>query len=361
MVTKRSVPRIISLLLLFVMTLSFAACGGKVASSGGASSGTVLGNNTPAAEPEFVMKIGLDAVVGALNHVSAEYIKEEIEKNSNGRIAVEVYPAQQLGSVREMIEGMQLGSVEAVLVPISKFAGFDARLNLCDMPMLFRNEDILWQMLEGEVGQRAMANLPDIGLLGVQYYAGGFKIITANKPIKTPEDMRGQKIRTMESPIIMSMFAAWGANPVPIDFAEVYNSLQQRVVDGQENPIYTIYDMKYYEVNSYMMFLEHACLTNFLCYSESWFNSLPQDLQEVVWNAGLDGAQYQKEVLAKFNEEYLKSIEEYGGVEYIYFTDEEKQLWIDAVQPVYAEYRDEIGGDLLDFAIAEADRLYESQ
>ncbi len=361
--------KVLCLLLALAMTLVAASCGGAASSSAAAStepaasaeSTSTAESSEPAAvdtsNAEVTMKLAHDHMVGSPFQKSAEYMKEQIETNSNGRIKVEIYPAQQLGSAREMIEGMQMGTIEAVLVPTAKFGGFDQTLNLCDMPFLFPNEDVLWQVLEGEVGQEAMAGLQDIGILGVQYWAEGFKYITANKEIKTLEDMKGLKMRTMEAPIIMGMFSAWGANPVPIDFSEVYNSLQQKVVDGQENPIISIHDMKFYEVQSYMMQMDHAYLSYFLSYSKSWYDGLDADLQKVVMDAGLDSAQYHKSLMADTNATYMKNIEDFGNTTLVVLTDEEKQPWIDAVQPLYTEYRDMIGGELLDKAVAQVAEL----
>ena len=312
---------------------------------------------TANAAPEFTMKLNHDMNMESPFHKSSVHMKELIEKNSGGRVQVDIYPAMQLGNNREMVEGAQMGTIEAILVPTAKYGGFDQRLNICDMPFVFTNEKILWEMLEGDVGQKAKENLPKIGLYGVQYWAEGFKILTANKPILSPADMKGMKIRTMETPLIMDQFKAWGANPVPIDYAEVYNSLQQKVVDGQENPMVSIHDMKFYEVQSHMIFMDHAYLSYLLTYSKVWFDKLPEDIQKIIWDAGLETAQFHKSLMDETNERYLDDIKKAGGTEFIYLTDEQKKPWIEAVQPLYKKYRDIIGADLLDLALSEAKRL----
>ena len=315
-------------------------------------------NVTPAAAaPEFTMKLNHDMMVESPFHKSCVYMKELIETRSGGRMQVDIYPAMQLGNNREMVEGAQMGTIEAILVPTAKYGGFDQRLNLCDLPFLFPNEKVLWEMLEGEVGRKAKENLPNIGLYGVQYWAEGFKILTANKPMYSPDDMKGLKIRTMEAPLIMSQFKAWGANPVPIDYAELYNSLQQKVVDGQENPMVSIHDMKFYEVQTHMVFMDHAYLSYLLTYSKVWFDKLPEDIQKVIWDAGMEPAQYHKGLMDETNERYLDDIKKAGGTEFIYLTDEQKKPWIEAVQPVYKKYRDIIGADLMDLAISDAKKL----
>lgn len=302
---------------------------------------------------EYVMKFAHDHMMNSPYQKSSEWIKKEIETKSGGRIAVEIYPAQQLGNNREMIEAMQMGTIEAVLVPTTKYSGFDPKMNIFDMPYLFPNEKALWAMLEGEVGEMAKAGLPNIGIYGVQYFAEGWHFLTANKELRHPKDMKGLKMRSMEAPIVMDTFSAWGANPVPIDFSEVYNSLQQRVVDGHENPIISIHDMKFFEVQKYMIQIQHAYLSYFLAYSKKWYDSLPEDLQKVVWQAGLDGAQYHKGLMEEANKAYLKDIIDFG-TQVIYLSDEEKQPWIDAVQPLYDKYRSMFGDDLLNLALETA-------
>lgn len=357
--------KVICLLLALAMTFMIAGCGtgassaappASTAASAAAASAAPAGTAVDTSKAEFTMKLGHDNMVGSPFQASAEWIKNEIETKSNGRIAVEIYPAQQLGSSREMIEGMQMGTVEAVLVPTAKFGGFDQKLNICDMPYLFPNDDALWEMLEGEVGELAKADLPNIGIYGVQYFAEGWHFITSNKAIRTPADMAGLKMRTMEAPIIMDTFTSWGANPVPIDFAEVYNSLQQKVVDGHENPIISIHDMKFYEVQSYMTQLNHGYLSYFLSYSKMWYDSMPQDLQDIVWQAGLDGAEFHKSLMDETNETYLQNIIDFGKTEIVYLTEEEQAPWKEAVQPLYEKYRDLFGDELLDKALAIAEK-----
>ena len=121
---------------------------------------------------------------------------------------VEVYPAQQLGSAQEMIEGMQMGTIEATLLPTAKFGGFDQTMNILDMPFLFPDEDTLYEIMNGELGEQVMAGLPDIGIRGCAFYGNGFKAITNNiHPIESPDDLKGLKIRTMEAPLIMSTYS----------------------------------------------------------------------------------------------------------------------------------------------------------
>lgn len=314
----------------------------------GAASGCRRGGNTTTPEAnnisnsnssqKIVMKFANDQPTTSPFHTSALKFKELVEKNSQGRIEVQIYPAQQLGSAREMIEGMQMGTIEMVWLPTAKYGGFDQRLTLTDIPYLFSSEDAMWKALEGDLGQELIKGLESIELKGLAFTAEGYKLISANKPIKSPNDLKGMKIRTMEAPIIMAQFKAWGASPVPIDFAEVYNSLQQKVVDGQENPIISIHDMKFYEVQKWLTVADHAYLSYFLGCSKKWFDSLPEDLQKVVYDAAIETKDFHKGLIDETNGKYLQDIKDFGTQIYV-LTPEEKEAFKKASTPAYDEFK----------------------
>ena len=278
--------------------------------------------------------------------ISAEKLKKELEERSDGRFKVDIFPAMQLGTSREMIESMQMGNIQMVNLPVASFSGFDKRMQLVDMPFLFPNEDTLWEVLEGDIGAELLSGLEDVGLKGVTFVAEGYKELTNKYEIHSPEDLKGKRIRTMSSPVIMDTYKAWGANPVPIDFGEVYNSLQQNVVDGQENPLLSIHDMKFYEVQDYMMMSDHSYLSYIQVVNKDWFNSLPEDLQDILIDTTLEMAQDHKQLMAEKNKEYMENIKE-SGIKIVELSEEEKAAFREASQPVYDQYSDELG-DILD-------------
>lgn len=220
------------------------------------------------------------------------------------------------------------------------------------MPFLFPDEDTLYEIMNGELGEQVMAGLPDIGIRGCAFYGNGFKAITNNiHPIESPDDLKGLKIRTMEAPLIMSTYSAWGANPVPVDFSELYSSLQQNVVDGQENPYLTISDMRFYEVQKYMTISKHAYLSYVLTFSDAFLNGLPEDLEQIVMDCGKECVQYHRDQMAELNQGYYDNIAA-SGIAINTLTDEQREAFKDASASVYDEYRDKIGGDLLDAVVA---------
>lgn len=336
---------VLLLLCLFVVGI-VAGCGGGSGTSGGGTQGT-----QQQSQQKYVLKLAHDQQVASPFQQTSEYLKQLIEERSNGRIEVQIYPAQQLGSSREMIEGMQMGTIEMTLLPTAKFGGFDQRLTLVDMPFLFPNEDILWKVLDGEIGEEIMSGLPNIGIQGICFVAEGWKCFTSNEPIEGPEFFKGKKWRVMEAPIIMATYEAWGANPVPIDFAEVYNSLQQRVVDGHENPYLSIHDMKFYEVQKYITVAEHSYLSYFFSASKKWLDSLPEDLRQIVIDSTKEATQYHKGLMDEANARYLANFEKHGNIINV-LSPEQREAFRVASQPVYDQFRDVIGAELLDKTLA---------
>lgn len=337
------------LLCLFVVGL-VVGCGGSGTETSGNGANSEQGSQGQAQE-KYVLKLAHDHQVSSPFQDTSEQFKKWIEERTDGRIEVQIYPAQQLGSSREMIEGTQMGTIEMTLLPTAKFGGFDQRLTLVDMPFLFPNEDILWKTLDGDIGKEIMSGLPDIGIEGICFVAEGWKCFTSNEPIEGPEFFKGKKWRVMEAPVIMATYEAWGANPVPIDFAEVYNSLQQGVVDGHENPYLSIHDMKFYEVQKYITVADHSYLSYFFSASKKWLDSLPEDLRQIVLDTTWDATQYHKGLMDEANARYLKNFENFGN-EVVVLTEEQREAFRQASQPVYDEFRDVIGGDLIDRTLA---------
>ncbi len=324
------------------------------ASSTESKTGSDEEDDVDTSNAEYTLKLAHDANTTSAFHLSALEIQKEIEEKSDGRIKVEVYPAQQLGSASEMIEGMQMGTIEATLLPTAKYGGFDETMTILDMPFLFPDEDTFYDIMNGDLGEKVMEKLPDIGITGCAFYGNGFKAITNNvREIHTPADMKGLKIRTMEAPLIMDMYKEWGSNPVPVDFSELYSSLQQNVVDGQENPFLTISDMKFYEVQKYMSITNHAYLSYVLTFSTSFLDSLPDDLRQIVLDCGKSCVDYHREQMKKLSQQYYDNIAA-SDIQIYTLTDEEKKEFREASQPIYKKYRDTIGGDLLDAVVKAA-------
>lgn len=328
------------MLFMIILTLVFTtACG----------NGKGNGSKETGGKDTYTLRYAHDHMPDSPFQKSAEEFKDVVEEKSEGRIKVEIYPAEQIGPGREALEALQLGSVEMINMPVAFFAGFDIRYSLVDMPFLFPNEDVLWKTLEGDIGRELLDLSLDDDMKGIAFYAEGWRQMTNNKEIRKPEDFKGQKIRSMNAPIILSQYKAWGANPVTLDYSEIYNALQQGVVQGQENPLLSINDKKFYEVQDYLILSEHNYLSYVLYANNTWFESLPEDLQEIVFDAGVDVAKTHRVRMDEANEGYFNTIKD-SGIEIIELTDEEKQNFRNASESVYEEFKEDFG-DILDRTI----------
>lgn len=294
------------------------------------------------------------------HHKSALKFKEEVEKKTNGKVVVNVFPSSQLGSAREMFEGLQIGTQEMALVPTARISGFAPELQLFDLPFLFPSRESAYGLMDGKVGTELLDTLKPQAVKGVAFYEDGFKHFTSNKKLEDPADFKGVKFRTMESPIVMNQFRALGSNPTPIDFSELYNSLQLGVVDGQENPLVTIENMKFYEVQKHLTLSSHAYLGHVLIFSEKWFEEQTEELQEILYEVGREVAVWQRAEVQKEETEYLQTIKE-GGTTVTELTDEQKAVLEEVTRPVHKEYVKMFGDELLNKVYDELQKLHEKE
>ena len=294
---------------------------------------------------QYVLKFGHDYMPDSPHNHAALEFKEIVEKRTDGNIKVEVYPAQQLGKGREMIEGMQLGIVQGVALPSSNFAGFDMRISIPDLPFLFSSPEKCHEILDGDLGSELLDVLKNHKMIGAAWWESGFKCFTANFPIRHPDDFIGEKIRVMPSPILLAQFEAYGASGIPIDFHELYNALQQGVVDGEENPITTIYNMKFYEVQDYITLSNHGFLGYIVAFSKDWMDKLPEEYQNIILNAAREVAPIQRAEVAKLAEEkYLPEIIAFG-TKIIELTEDQRGAFQDKATPVYEVMKDMLDED----------------
>lgn len=343
--------RFLALGLAVVMAVSMTACGGSGKSSAGsaAAGGETKAEAAEAASGEtFKIKLHHDLAEESAQHQGLVEFQKLVEEKSGGRIQIQIFPNNTLGSDTEVAEMLQTGSVEAALIPTAKLSGFYAPLQVLDLPFVFPTRDACYGTLDNdEFKSMLFTPMESIGFKGINFWESGFKQFTANKPLAKPEDFAGLKFRTMESPLIISQFEALGSSPVPIDFGETYNSLQQGVVDGEENPLVSIVNMKFYEVQKNCVISNHAYLAYALLFSKGCWDKLPEDLQQIVIEAADEAVQAERQMTIDKEDGYIKTIED-SGCTVTYLSDEEKAVLAEVMKPVHEEYRDVIGSDLLD-------------
>jgi C4-dicarboxylate-binding protein DctP len=285
------------------------------------------------------------------NARAAVRFKEEVEANSDGRIEINIRPAAQLGGDVEIIEQTQMGLVHIAIPPTGNLANFNEKMYLFDLPFLLGDNDAMKRVLDGEVGTELLGTLGANNLHGIAMWGAGFRHMTNNvRPINGPEDLKGIKMRTLQAPTILSTYRAYGANPTAMAYVEVYNGLQQGVVEGQENPLANINSMRFYEVQKYMTLTGHAYHTYAAVMNKQAWESLPEDLQKVVEDAMIVGRDAAREYT---NEDEARILDEIKDqIEIQELSAEGRAAFIEASKPIYDEFRPKVSPELMDKALA---------
>ena len=286
---------------------------------------------------------------------AAEMFADLVRERSNGRIDISVYPDSQLGNDREITEQMQLGDIEFNAPFTGVLPAFVPQTQLFDLPFAFADSQGAYDAMHGPVGEILNPFLLQQGLRVLGYWDGGFKHITNNiRPIRRPADMTGMRIRVSQSPLLISQFAALGANGVDIAFAELYTALQQGTVDGQENTLANIFTRRFYEAQKYMTLSEHGYLGYAFLVAESFYQSLPDDLKQIVDETAAEVSVWQWEQARLEDAEYLRQLRE-TDIEILELTAAEKQAFLEATASVYDVFRSSVsGGDALIEALEQS-------
>ena len=215
-------------------------------------------------------------------HKAMVFMNELLEKESNGKMSIEIYANQQLGSERECLELLQIGSLDMTKVSTGVMENFAPKMRIFGLPYLFRNREHQFNVLDGVVGKELLENGKNFWLKGMGYYdAGSRSFYTKDKPVENPSDLEGLKIRVMESVTAINMVKKFGGSPTPISWGELYTSLQQGVVDGAENNPPSFYLSRHYEVCKFYSLDEHTALPDVLLISTHTWEKLSE--QERVW------------------------------------------------------------------------------
>ncbi len=322
------------LVLILVLSLGLAGCSSTPAEDGGDKSGDNAGDDKP-----MVIKFSHNQPITSPEHVGAEKFKEIAESESNGKIEVQIYPASQMGSLREQVEGTQIGSINISMQPSAVISPFVDDVKVADLPYLWpKDTEAMYEVLDGEVGEELLGRLDQGGFKGLGYWFGGYKLFTTTeKEIHKPEDFKGVKMRVMEAPILISQYKEWGGNPIPLPYAEVYNGLQQGIVDGQENPLQTIYLNNYQEVQENIIKSYHGAMMYIMIANKGWFEGLSEDMKQIVQKAELEGRKAARKALAETEADYVQKLKDAGN-NYYELTDEEIAVFTEASIPVHEEH-----------------------
>jgi C4-dicarboxylate-binding protein DctP len=305
---------------------------------------------------EFTAKFAHVLVADTPAGKAADRFAKLMAERTKGRMEIKVFPASQLGNDTQIVEQIQLNTVHIGIPPTAVLGQFEPRMQLFDLPFIFPTRESCYAVLDSEVGETLLDGLSKKGFKGTVYWESGFKQFTSKgKPITGPADLKGLKIRTMDSPLLIEQYRAWGANPVPISFGETYNALQQRVVDGQENPLISIERMKFYEVQDYLSISDHAYLGYAVIVNQKFWDGLPKDIQGTFQKTIEEVRDWQREESKNLSKALIDKMEK-AGIKVHYVSAEAKKDFAKASAPVYKKYESVVGKDLFDKAIKIAEQ-----
>jgi C4-dicarboxylate-binding protein DctP len=307
----------------------------------------LIGLHASVALAQTTIKVGHDQPESSTHHQAALKWKELVEQRTNGKIKVQVFPSSQLGSGTQMVEQVQAGALEVAILPTAWIAPLAPSVQVLDLPFLFPNRDVAHRVIDGPAGVAILQPLEKVNIKGVVFWEAGFKQFTGNFPIRQPADYKGTKIRTMPAPVIQEQFKAFGAAPTMINFSELYSALQQKVVDGQENPIATIANMRFFEVQKYLTLSDHGFIAYVFMINKPFLEKLPADQREVLVTSAREASKYQRELIQKAEAAHLETFKK-AGVEIISLTPEQRSEFEKASKPVYDWYTAKFGTETLD-------------
>ena len=274
--------------------------------------------------------------------------KELAESRTKGRVKVEVYPNSQLFKDGEEMQMLQLGNVQMLAPSVSKFGPLGVRaFEVFDLPYIFDNAKDLHNVTQGKIGKQLFDKLDSKGIIGLAYWDNGFKQMSSNKPLRTPADFRGQKLRIQSSKVLDGQMRALGATPQIMAFSEVYQAMQTGVVDGGDNTPSNIYTQKMHEVQKYMTISDHGVVEYAVIVNKAFWDGLPADIRATLDGAMKEATNFTNDIAQRQNDEAMEKMKASGKIQFITLTADEKKAWKKAVLKVHRDSEATIGKELI--------------
>ena len=278
----------------------------------------------------------------------AEFFAKRAAELTQGRVKVEVYPNSQLYKDKEEMEALQLGAVHMLAPSLAKLGPMGLKeFEAFDLPYIFTDKLALRKITDGPIGARLLGKLDSRGFKGLAYWDNGFKIMTANKPILKPDDMRGLKLRIQSSKVLDAQMRALGAIPQVMAFSEVYQGLQTGVVDGTENTPSNIYSQKTHEVQAYGALTDHGYIGYAVIVNKKFWDALPADIRVALEQAMKEATARNNDVSQRDNDDAIAAMKASGKIKLQTLSPDEKQLWVARLRPVQKEMAARVGADLI--------------
>jgi len=266
------------------------------------------------ASAQTVIKAGHGAQSGHPTHFGLQKLAETVAAKSGGRIKIEVYPDRQLGEEREMIEGLQLGTVDMAVVSTGPLLAFAPKAGVLDLPFLFKNSAHAYKVLDGDIGKSLLKDMEARNIIGLAWWENGWRHLTTKKEIKSPDDLRGLKLRTMQNPVHIAAFQKVGASPIPMAWGEVFTSLGQGVIDAQENPVTVIYTNSLWEVQKYLTLTGHVYGPHVALMSRAAWGKLTPEQQVIIRDAIQEATGFQRQTSQRLEKEQLEALKQKGMI-----------------------------------------------
>lgn len=280
---------------------------------------------------------------------AADMFAKLANERLKGKVEVQVFPNSQLYTDKKVLDALSSGSVEMAAPSTAKFTSWVPQLQLFDLPFMFKNRKVLYQAMDGEVGQKMFKLLGKKNMLGLAMWDNGFKQIGNNtREIRKPEDIKGIKFRIMSSKVLEAQFKIVGGNPQVMPFSEVYSALEQGVIDGQENTWSNMYSKKFFEVQKYITETNHGYLGYLVVTNAQFWNHLPKDVRTELENIMKEVTSWIRENAYKINQDMKQKIIDSGKTKVTELTEEEKEAFRKAFKPVQDEFRSVIGAEFID-------------
>ena len=265
------------------------------------------------AQAETKLKFGYEAPRSDTQHIAAEKFQSLLKEKSGGALDLSLFPDSSLGNAQAMISSVRSGTLDIEMSSSSNFTGLAPKLNVIDIPFMFRNREHAYKVLDGEIGMGLMKDLESSGLKALAWWEVGFRTLSNSKqPVIKPEDVKGIKIRTNQNPMYIKAFEILGANPVPMPLSELYTALETKTVDAQEHPIGILYSVKLYEVQKYLSLTNHGYTPLLVVMNKAKFDGLPAEQQQALIDAAKEAGQYQRQLNADKESDMLAEMEKEG-------------------------------------------------
>jgi C4-dicarboxylate-binding protein DctP len=309
----------------------------------------MLAVSVPAWAADITIKFSHVVAPATPKGKAADKFKELAEKYTGGKVAVEVYPNSQLYKDKEELEALQLGAVQMLAPSLAKFGPLGVRdYEAFDLPFIFPDKAALRKVLDGDIGKQLFAKVEEKGIKGLAYWDNGFKIMSANSPLKIPDDFLGLKLRIQSSKVLEAQMKALGAVPQVMAFSEVYQALQTGVVDGTENPPSNMYTQKMHEVQKYATISNHGYLGYAVIVNKKFWDDLPADVRGQLEQAMAEATAFANDIAQAENDKALEAMKASGKTEFHELSAEEREAWMAALKPVHEEVAGRVGKELID-------------